>query len=346
MQRCVVIRKALSPVVLAAVLALAGCITFAARAGSISQTLANTLGGWRTQDLKTLKVMPDPDCIADATVTDKTTCDTAVLLVGKMQIVAPGVCFPLDTNKAKTKDSYQVTPSSPTSTSRPIYDINQYLSAGTLKEIGRAPNGTICTGNLINPAKQYRTVAVNGISGMSLCGLVVGKVLLDKHELRGFGDEMVRFERPQDKWCDDYIAGTPATPAPAPTPAPVTTLGTTFCLLSDDNAELSIDSKSIVASGANAQACSSLVVLTPGAHTVVVKFIEFTLGAQLHVWANGVPIAANWSCSYFNNTTFSGTPALMRTETVLDFNWKLGSPDPSIAVDNWSAVCSGTLNVQ
>jgi hypothetical protein len=50
---------------------------------------------------------------------------------------------------------------------------------------------------------------------MAMCGLVAGKVLLDKHELRGFGDEMVRFEQPQDKWCDDYLAGTPP-PAPEP----------------------------------------------------------------------------------------------------------------------------------
>jgi hypothetical protein len=185
------------------------CLAVPAYAGSVTQTLANALGGWRTQDLKTLKVMPDPDCIADATVTDKTTCDTAVLLVGKMQIVAPGMCFPIDTNKAKTKDSYQVTPSSATSTSRPIYDINQYLAAGTLKEIGRAPNGTLCMGPLITASKQYRTVTVGNVTGMAMCGLVAGKVLLDKHELRGFGDEMVRFEQPQDKWCDDYLAGTP-----------------------------------------------------------------------------------------------------------------------------------------
>jgi hypothetical protein len=313
-----------------------------AQAGSITQTLANALGGWRTQDLKTLRVMPDPDCIADATVTDKTTCDTAVLLVGKMQIVAPGMCFPLDTNKAKTKDSYRVTPSSSTSTSRPIYDPVRYMQEGILKELGRAPNGTLCTGALIIASKQYRTVTANNVTGMSLCGLVAGKVVLDKHELRGFGDEMVRFEQPQDKWCDDYLAGTPT---PAPTPAPVTTLGATFCLQSDDNAELLLDSKSIVASKFGPPACSSLIVMTPGPHSAVVKFVEFGGNALLKLTANGVPLAAGWNCSYFNNTTFSGTPVLTRAETVLDVDWKSGSPDPSVNGDNWSAVCSGTLNV-
>jgi hypothetical protein len=33
-------------------------------------------------------------------------------------------------------------------------------------------------------------------------------------------------------------------------------------------------------------------VLTPGAHSVVVKFVEFGGGALLHVLANGVPLAA------------------------------------------------------
>jgi hypothetical protein len=81
-------------------------------------------------------------------------------------------------------------------------------------------------------------------------------------------------------------------------------------------------------------------------HSVVVKYVEFGGGALLHVLANGVPLAAGWNCSYFNNTTFSGTPVLTRAETVLDVDWKAGSPDPSVAVDNWSAVCSGVLNVQ
>jgi hypothetical protein len=311
-------------------------VSLPVNAGSITQTLANALGGWRTQDLKTLKVMPDPDCIADATITDKTTCDTAVLLVGKMQIVAPGMCFPLDTNKAKTKDSYQVTPSSATSTSRPIYRTADYLASGALNQIGRAPNGTLCTGPLVIASKQYRTVTVNGVTGMAMCGLVAGKVLLDKHELRGFGDEMVRFEQPQDKWCDDYLAG----PPPAVTPS-----GTTmFCLSSDDNAELLIDANSVLVSKFGPQACTS-IALTSGAHPIVVKYVEFGGGALLHVIANGTPLAAGWNCGYFNNTTFSGTPALTRAETVLDVDWKAGSPDPSVAVDNWSAVCSGVLNV-
>jgi hypothetical protein len=67
--------------------------------------------------------------------------------------------------------------------------------------------------------------------------------------------------------------------------------------------------------------------------------VEFGGNALLHVLANGVPLAAGWNCSYFNNTTFSGTPVLTRAETVLDVDWKAGSPDPSVERSITGAPC-------
>jgi hypothetical protein len=54
---------------------------------------------------------------------------------------------------------------------------------------------------------------------------------------------------------------------------------------------------------------------------------------------------------YFNNTTLSGEPALIRTDPEIDFNWSNAtvpgenSPDASINVDNFSARWSGELEV-
>ena len=45
----------------------------------------------------------------------------------------------------------------------------------------------------------------------------------------------------------------------------------------------------------------------------------------------------NWQASYWNNTTLSGTPVMLRSEPNLDHNWGLGSPDPAIASDRFSA---------
>ncbi|MGQ9586436.1 MAG: PA14 domain-containing protein [Anaerolineae bacterium] len=48
------------------------------------------------------------------------------------------------------------------------------------------------------------------------------------------------------------------------------------------------------------------------------------------------PITA-WRGEYYNNTTLSGTPALIRNDERIDFDWGTGSPDPRIRADNFSA---------
>ncbi|MGF1503616.1 MAG: PA14 domain-containing protein, partial [Anaerolineae bacterium] len=46
---------------------------------------------------------------------------------------------------------------------------------------------------------------------------------------------------------------------------------------------------------------------------------------------------ATWSAEYWNNTTLSGTPAVTRNESVLSYDWGLGSPAASIDPDTFSA---------
>lgn len=48
---------------------------------------------------------------------------------------------------------------------------------------------------------------------------------------------------------------------------------------------------------------------------------------------------------YFGNRTLSGAPAVTREETTIHQNWGLGSPDPSIPVDDFSARWSADLRV-
>ena len=45
----------------------------------------------------------------------------------------------------------------------------------------------------------------------------------------------------------------------------------------------------------------------------------------------------NWHASYWNNTALSGSPVLERAEPTLDYNWGLGSPDPAVQPDRFSA---------
>jgi hypothetical protein len=44
----------------------------------------------------------------------------------------------------------------------------------------------------------------------------------------------------------------------------------------------------------------------------------------------------DWKGEYFNNQTLSGSPVLVRDDTSINFNWGLGSPDPSIPINHFS----------
>ncbi|MGQ9597801.1 MAG: PA14 domain-containing protein [Anaerolineae bacterium] len=57
-------------------------------------------------------------------------------------------------------------------------------------------------------------------------------------------------------------------------------------------------------------------------------------------WAQGpAPLHSDptWQATYWNNTTLSGSPVLERSEANLDYNWGLGSPDPAVHADGFSA---------
>jgi hypothetical protein len=57
-----------------------------------------------------------------------------------------------------------------------------------------------------------------------------------------------------------------------------------------------------------------------------------------------VPIA-NWKGEYFNNTSLSGTPALVRDDANVNFNWGSGSPASSIVnADNFSVRWTRSLS--
>jgi hypothetical protein len=54
--------------------------------------------------------------------------------------------------------------------------------------------------------------------------------------------------------------------------------------------------------------------------------------------------AGQFDAQYFNDVTLVGTPAIDRCETSINNDWGLGSPDPSISADNFSARWTGTFN--
>ena len=67
----------------------------------------------------------------------------------------------------------------------------------------------------------------------------------------------------------------------------------------------------------------------------------------------GAPVAAaparedsTWHGEYFNNTTLSGTPALVREDAQIDFDWGLRSPGPQVRVDDFSARWTRTVELE
>lgn len=102
-----------------------------------------------------------------------------------------------------------------------------------------------------------------------------------------------------------------------------------------------------------------------GIHTIQVEYFERTGSARIRFWweqssttpspgpgltptlAPGptpAPTAPGpWTAHYFNNTTLSGEPALIRTDNSLSFDWDWESPAPEIKRDFFSARWTGTF---
>jgi hypothetical protein len=58
------------------------------------------------------------------------------------------------------------------------------------------------------------------------------------------------------------------------------------------------------------------------------------------------PPAGPWYGEYWNNTSQSGSPALVRNDGAVDFNWGFGTPDPGrIFADNFSARWTRSMNL-
>ncbi len=71
--------------------------------------------------------------------------------------------------------------------------------------------------------------------------------------------------------------------------------------------------------------------------------------AELHwqpVGGTTPPPPQNWKGEYFTNMTLSGTPALVRDDQQIQFNWGYGSPVASIPSDNFSVRWTRNLNLE
>ena len=86
--------------------------------------------------------------------------------------------------------------------------------------------------------------------------------------------------------------------------------------------------------------------LAAGHHLLVVEFYERTGDAVARLSWAPVTTITNWRGEYFNNKTLGGTPALVRDDAQINFQWGSGSPAPgTIGRDGFSARWTRNLNL-
>jgi hypothetical protein len=122
-----------------------------------------------------------------------------------------------------------------------------------------------------------------------------------------------------------------------------------FTATSDDGVRVWVDGDLIVNEWSDhpPKTSSADKNLISGHHLVVVEFYENAGGAVAKVsWAPTPPNITNWRAEYFNNTTLSGPPALVRDDARINFDWGGGSPAPGIiGTDGFSVRWTRTLDL-
>lgn len=123
-----------------------------------------------------------------------------------------------------------------------------------------------------------------------------------------------------------------------------------FTATSDDGVRVWVDDNLIINEWYDhgAITVSAEKKLSAGHHLVEVEYYEN--GGEALVKVTAEPVSStpiyNWRGEYFNNTGLSGSPALVRDDGQIDFNWGTGSPAPGlVGTDGFSVRWTRTLNL-
>jgi len=110
-----------------------------------------------------------------------------------------------------------------------------------------------------------------------------------------------------------------------------------FYVRVDDGVRLWVDGQLLIDQwrDGSVQTYTAERTMTPGKHDVRVEMYERTGQATIAFWREKVEFYPEWKGEYFNNTTLSGGPVLVRNDTGIDFNWGAGAPAPGLPADNF-----------
>ncbi len=122
-----------------------------------------------------------------------------------------------------------------------------------------------------------------------------------------------------------------------------------FHMIIDDGARLWIDNQPIIDEwrDGSVREVTRDVALSNGTHALRMDYYEAVGSAQVRLWWEvTTPSYPDWKGEYFGNNSLSGTPALTRNDTTIDFNWGTGAPATGLPTDNFSVRWSRTLGFQ
>ncbi len=117
-----------------------------------------------------------------------------------------------------------------------------------------------------------------------------------------------------------------------------------FSATMDDGMRVWIDDALVIDSWTDSQVHTEIadLAMTGGEHDVKIEYYE--AGGKAVAKFSWAPIASlpapsadHWQGQYFNNMTLSGAPVFVRADPEIDFNWKLGSPWPTVNNEQFSA---------
>jgi len=116
-----------------------------------------------------------------------------------------------------------------------------------------------------------------------------------------------------------------------------------FHTLTDDGVRLWVDGQLLIDDWRDRPATyrNADVTLSAGQHEIKMEYYEKTGLALAKLWWVPRDRVETFRGEYFNNPTLSGTPALVRDDEVIDFNWGTGSPAPEIGSDQFSVRWTG-----
>jgi Arc/MetJ-type ribon-helix-helix transcriptional regulator len=121
-----------------------------------------------------------------------------------------------------------------------------------------------------------------------------------------------------------------------------------FVLRSDDGVRLWIDGVLQIDEWHNSggQTFARDVQLGTGQHAFTIEYFENTGGALVYFTVQRVGDSAKWKGEYFPNDNWLGSPALIRDDDRLDFDWGAGSPDQLIPPDRFSVRWTRTIDLE